>query len=56
MRLSGLESRTKAPLEMLVIHGLAKVTNHPILQGAVSSHFIRICGDEDRRDRVARYR
>src|SRR4029434_3233366 len=45
--LSGLESRTKAAFQMLIIHGFAKVTNHSILQGAVSSRFIRIRGDEN---------
>ena len=54
MRLSGLESRTKAAFQMLIIHGFAKVTNHSILQGAVSSRFIRISGDENGRDHVAR--
>ena len=53
-RLSGLESRTKAALQMLIIHGFAKVTNHPILQGAVSSDVIRIGSDENGRDHVAR--
>jgi len=53
MRLSGLESRTKAALQMLIIHGFTKVTNHSILQGTVSSRFIRISGDENGRDRVA---
>ena len=54
MRLSGLESRTKAAFQMFIIHGFAEVTNHSILQGAVSSHLIRIGGDENGRDHVAR--
>ena len=53
-RLAGLESRTKAPLEMVVVHGLAEVTNDSILQGAAPSSLIRVCGDENRRDRVPR--
>jgi len=57
MGLSGrraiLDSRTKAPLEMVVIHRLAEVTNHPIVQGAVPNNLIRVCRNEDRRDRVA---
>ena len=53
MRLSGLESRTKASFQMLIIHGFAKVTNHSIFQGTVSSRFIRISGDENGRDHVA---
>ena len=54
MRLSGLESRTKAAFQMLIIHGFAEVTNHSILQGAVPSDVIRIGSDENRRDHVAR--
>jgi len=30
MRLTGFESRTKAAFEMVVIHGLAEITDHPI--------------------------
>ena len=52
-RLAILDSRTKAPLEMVVIHRLAEVTNHPIVQGAVPNNLIRVCRNEDRRDRVA---
>jgi hypothetical protein len=33
----------------------AEVTNHSILQGAISSRFIRISGDENGRDHVARF-
>ena len=54
MRLSGFESRTKAAFQLLIIHGFAEVTNHSTLQGAVSSRFIRISGDENGRDHVAR--
>jgi hypothetical protein len=54
MRLSGLESRTKAAFQFLIIHGFAEVTNHSIPQGAVSNRFIRISGDENGRDHVAR--
>ena len=39
---------------MVVIHRLAEVTNHPILQGAVPDDLIRVGGNENRRDRVAR--
>ena len=39
---------------MVVIHRLAKVTNDPILQGTVPGDLIRVCGNENRRDRVAR--
>ena len=39
---------------MVVVHWLAEVTNDPILQGAVPDDLIRVCGDEDRRDRVPR--
>ena len=34
--------------------GLAEVTDHPILQGAVPSNLIRVGGDENRRDPVSR--
>ena len=54
MRLSGLESRTKAAFEMVVIHGLAEITDHPILQGAVSGDLIRVRSDENCRDHVSR--
>ena len=54
MRLPGFESRTKAPFEMVVIHRLGEVTDDPILQGAVPDDLIRVCGNEDRRNRVAR--
>ena len=37
-----LDSRTKAPVEMVVIHRLAEVTNHPIVQGAVPNNLIRV--------------
>ena len=50
MRLPGFESRTKAAFEMVVIHGLAEITDHPILQGAFSSNLIRVRGDENCRD------
>jgi hypothetical protein len=40
---------------MLIIHWFTKVTNHSILQGTVSSRFIRISGDENGRDHVAAF-
>ncbi len=52
-RLAILDSRTKAPLEEVVIDRLAEVTNRPIVQGAVPNNLIRVCRNEDRRDRVA---
>jgi hypothetical protein len=39
---------------MFVIHRLAEVTNDPTLQGAPPGDLIRVCGNEDRRNRVAR--
>ena len=39
---------------MLIIHGFTKVTNHSIFQGTVSSRFIRISGDENGRNHLAR--
>ena len=35
VRLARIESRTKAAFEMVVIHRLAEITDHSILQGAV---------------------
>ena len=32
-RFTGIEGRTKTPHEMLLINGLAKVANDPIVQG-----------------------
>ena len=54
MRPSGLESRTKAPFEMVIIHGFAEGNRplHPSRRGF--GRLIRICGDENRRDHVAR--
>ena len=54
MRLTGFESRTKAAFEMVVIHGLAEITDDPILQGAVADDLIRVRGDENRRDPMSR--
>jgi hypothetical protein len=39
---------------MLVIHRLTEVTNDPTLQNALPGDLIRISGNEDRRNRVAR--
>jgi len=47
-----LESATKTTLEMVVIHRLAEVTNDSILQSTPSDDLVRICGNEDRRNRV----
>ena len=54
MRLPRFESRMKAAFEMLVIHRLVEVTNDAIFQGALPDGLIRVCGHEDRRNRVAR--
>jgi len=54
MRLPGFESRAKAAFEMLVIHRLGEVTNGAVLQGALPDDLIGVCGNEDRRNRVAR--
>jgi len=54
-RLAGVESRTQAPLEMVIVHRLGKVTNDAVLQGAIPGDRIGVCGDEDRRDRVPRF-
>ena len=52
MRLPGLESTTKTTLEMVVIHGLAEVTNDSVLQSTPPDDLVRVCGNEDRRNRV----
>src|SRR6516165_6533121 len=54
MRLPGFESRAKAAFEMLVIQRLVEVTNDAVFQGALPDSLIRVCGKEDRRNRVAR--
>ena len=54
MRLPEFESRAKAAFEMLVIHRLGEVTNGAVLQGALPDGLVRVCGNEDRRNRVAR--
>ena len=51
-----MESRTKTPHEMLLINGLAKVTNDPIVQSAGPDVVIGIGRHEDRRNRVAPHR
>ena len=52
MRLAMLDSRTKAPLKMVIIHRFAEETNHPIVQGAVPNNIIWVCRNQDRRDHV----
>ena len=54
MRLSAIKSRTKATFEMGVIYRLAEVTNDPVLQGALADDLVRVCGHEDRWNRVTR--
>ena len=54
MRLPRLESRTKAALEMVVVNRLAEVTYDPVLHGTPAGDLIRVCGNEDRRNRVTR--
>ena len=39
---------------MLVIHRLAEVTDDPTVQGAFPDDLVRVCGNNDRRNRVAR--
>ena len=47
-----MESTTKTTLEMVVIHRLAEVTNDSILQSTPPDDLVRVCGNEDRRNRV----
>ena len=49
----GRTNRTKAAFEMVVIHRLAEVTNDAIVKGMPPHRLIRVCGNEDRRNRVA---
>jgi len=51
---SGLENRTNTVFEMVVIHGLAEITDHPVLKGAVPRDLIRVSGHENRRDPMSR--
>jgi hypothetical protein len=39
---------------MVVIHRFGEITDHSIHHRAVSSHLIRVSGDENRRDHGAR--
>jgi hypothetical protein len=54
MRLPGFESRTQTALQMVVVHWLGEVTNDFVLQGALADDVVRVCGNEDGRNRVAR--
>jgi hypothetical protein len=47
-----MESRAKTPHEMLLINGLAKVANHPIVQSAGPDVVIGIGRHEDGRNRM----
>src|SRR6266511_175275 len=53
-RLTWLESRTKPPYQMLLIHRLTKVTNDPIVQGAGAVNVVGVGSNENCRNRVAR--
>jgi hypothetical protein len=52
--LPGFKSRAKAAFEVLVIYWLGEVTNDAVLQRALAECLIRVCGNEDRRNCVAR--
>ena len=54
-RWSPLECRTQAPLEMIVVHRLAKVANNPVLKCPIPDDVIGVCGNENCRDRVPRH-
>ena len=49
-----MESRTKTPHEMLLINGLAKVANDPIVQGAAAVNVVGVGSNENCRNRVPR--
>jgi hypothetical protein len=51
-----MESRTKTVYEMILINGLAKVTNDPIVQSARPDVVIGIGRHEERRNPYAPYR
>ena len=53
-RVTGRESRAKTPYQMLFIHWLTKVTDHPVIQGAGPVNIIGVGSYEDCRNRVAR--
>ena len=44
----------KAAFEMVVIHGLGEVADHPIFQGAVPSNLIRVRSEKNGRDPMSR--
>jgi|SRR5215469_1215433 len=54
MRLLGFESPTEAAFEMLIIDRLAEVTNDPILESTPPDDLVRVCGNDDRGNRVSR--
>src|SRR5262245_66644947 len=54
MRLLGFESPTEAAFEMLIIDRLAEVTNDPILESTPPNDLVRVCGNDDRGNRVSR--
>ena len=49
-----MESRAKTPHEMLLINGLSKVANDPIVQGAGTDVVVRIGRYEDSRNCIPR--
>jgi hypothetical protein len=49
-----MESLMKAPCEMPLVNGFAKVTNDPVVQGPGPVNIVGIGRNEDRRNRVAR--
>ena len=53
-RRTGLQSRTQAPFEIVVVYRLAEVANDSVLQGLIPDDFIGVCSHEDRRNRVPR--
>jgi len=52
-RFAGLESPAKTPFEMVIIHRLAEVTNDAVLQSSIADDLIRVCGNENCRNRIA---
>src|SRR5215475_13060574 len=54
MRLPGFESRTEAAFKMVVIDRLAEVTNDPIVESTTPDDLVRVCGNNDRGNRVSR--
>ena len=49
-RFARKKSRAKAPLQMIVVHGLGEIAYDTVLHGAAPNDVVRVSCDEDRRN------